>query len=248
MKKFIFSILFIVCVAILPKSQIIETNNLEDILGHVTKNSVVLFDLDNTLVQPKNTYVGSDPWFTELFKKEKDVNLALADYCLGLILVELQPVANNTIKVLNKIKKSGVPTIGFTARNFYISSITIEYLKDIGITFNGPGIPKHKFVYYSHKDHPSIYQDGIFFCGPNEKEAVVPFFIKEFPQKPNKIVFVDDKLKNLETVKKIVDKMGLDFVGFRYGACDEYTKKFDSKKTTKEFERLKKNRRKKLKR
>src|SRR3990167_3644661 len=241
MKRFSFSILFIFCITLLPMSQIIDSNNLEDVLKYATKNTVVLFDIDNTLVHPKDTYVGSDPWFLELIKEEKDVNLALPDYTLGSIMIEFQPVACNTIKVLDELKKNKIPTIGFTARNLYISSLTIEQLKDAGIVFDGTNIPTHKFVYYSHKDHPSIYQQGIFFCGANEKEAVVPFLIKEFSKKPKQIILIDDKLKNVETVQKIVDTMHINFVGIRYGACDEYVRKFDAKKAKQEFADLKRN-------
>ncbi|MBT4855930.1 DUF2608 domain-containing protein [bacterium] len=241
-KLFLYSItlLLFLTTSITPK--IYETNNFSDVLKHVDSDTLVLLDIDNTLARPKgNCHIGSDPWFYDLLKEKKDINLALPDYCLGSVNIDLQPAEKNTVSVFNKLKKT-CPTIGLTARNLYISSDTVLQLEKIDINFDGDNIPSQESVYYSHKDHPSTYHHGILFCGVNEKEAVIPFLLKQLKKRPKTIIFVDDKEKNLKTVEKIAEKEGLKFIGFRYGACDEYVKKYDAAQAKKDFEEIKNKR------
>jgi len=229
------------------KSVIIETNDLSEILKHAKQNSLVLVDLDNTVARPTDDAdgVASDGWFSSLFKEHKDISLVLPHYHLGQNLVWLQPAANNTIHVLEELKKSGATLLGFTARDLFVAARTHEQLEHAGISLENKRTPKKDFVFPDHQNGtPVIYSKSIVFCGNNTIDAVLPSVVQKFKKtslksKPVEIIFADDKLKNVEIVQAAAEKEGLDFVGIRYGGCDDYVKTFNPKKAKRKFGQLK---------
>jgi len=52
----------------LSHTKIIESNLLDNVLKIVNKGDLVVFDIDNTISNPK-TYTGSSPWFDKKVKK-----------------------------------------------------------------------------------------------------------------------------------------------------------------------------------
>ena len=49
-------------------SQIIETKKMSTILNHIDDNTLVVFDVDNTLIEPKSL-IGGVAWFKNTAKK-----------------------------------------------------------------------------------------------------------------------------------------------------------------------------------
>jgi FMN phosphatase YigB (HAD superfamily) len=65
------------------------------------------------------------------------------------------------------------------------------------------------------------------FCDGFYKGPALKAFLQGKPDlKVKKIVFVDDKLKNVESVKVAAQELGINFVGIRYGHTDVRTKAY----------------------
>lgn len=223
--------------------KIYETNDLSDLLKEANKDDLVMLDLDCTLMMPDHGYLGSDPWFGYLMSKNKnEVPLTLPDYSIAVFNIWMKPAGPETKKVLRGLQEKNIATMGFTARSYPLATRTIMQLEKISLPLGFGNIPKEDFSLYTFEHgSPSVYKSGILFCGANDKNDILPQFLKKLSDKPKRIIFADDKMKNLKTVEQVAEKEGIEFIGFRYSACDDYVAGFseqEKEKTNKEFEVL----------
>jgi len=63
-----------------------------------------------------------------------------------------------------------------------------------------------------------VFKDGIVFTSNLPKGEVLKAFLEHASLSPKKIIFVDDKLKNLKSVEAFCQKAGINFAGFEYTA------------------------------
>ncbi len=140
--------------------------------------------------------------------------------------IPMYPVEPATIPVINDLQKRGVVTIALTARSLDLTYRTIEQLAQLGIHFNGTGPVKCPIIYGDGK--PAIYIEGIIFCGNHAKGEVLLDWFHQINYHPHKIIFLDDKLKNVEAVKKILPKNHYAYIGMRYAYLDEHKEKISS--------------------
>jgi hypothetical protein len=191
----------------------------------MAKKTLVFFDLDNTLVEP-TTPLASDQWFDACMRYYQDKGLSLQQ-ANKIVLpmwkelflhVHVKPVEPMTIAVLDAIAKK-VSVLAVTARSQY--SLAFKQLAEVGISFQQNPLAQHMFLYNQFR-----FERGILFCNGADKGAAVAALLQQLLLKPKLIVMVDDKIKNLESVAKIVVQQKIDFVGFRYGFLDEKVKNF----------------------
>ena len=60
-------------------------------------------------------------------------------------------------------------------------------------------------------------------------------FLHHIGFKPDKIIFIDDKLKYVTAVEKAVEAEGIEFVGIRYSRLDEEVKSFNIAKANQQL-------------
>ena len=69
---------------------------------------------------------------------------------------------------------------------------------------------------------PTLYLQGILFVGDyNKKGDVFLPFLSIIKQFPKKVVFIDDKRKNVEELEQTLTKYGIDYVGIYYTAIEQ---------------------------
>ncbi|HSC24768.1 MAG TPA: DUF2608 domain-containing protein [Candidatus Babeliales bacterium] len=230
-------------------SIIVESNQLSTIINYINSpDTLVIFDIDNTLAHPTQE-LGSDEWFCFLVDKKMSEGfdrLTAVYYALPKIFyaqfnIPLKPTEDGISELISQLASNNIAIMALTARSIFIAERTIEQLHNIDIAFFMSGISNDDLVL--PMQHPSFYKEGVLFSGDNDKGETLQYFLNFMNYHPQKIIFIDDKMKCIESVKKGAQKLNIPFVGIRYSYCDERVKQFDPAKAEKQwYELLQQNR------
>lgn len=235
MKKY-FLILFIVCSTLssILSGEIHESFDIRDMLKFTDEDTLVVTDLNHVLMETKQP-LGSDHWAAYEVKRQMAETGATKLEVLHkmvpmwhhiLMESEFKPVEPTTAGVIRKLQQQGNRVVGLTARYIEMAYPTIKQLQSIGIDLN--------LYSLSHLDHEiegpfaAKYVEGVIFVGlKNDKGETLMRLLDQLGHQPKKILFIDDKEKNLHSVSAACKKRGIPFVGLRYGYLDEDGAKFD---------------------
>jgi len=225
-------------------ADIIESDKLETVLNYLdTPNTLVIFDIDNTLARTI-TELGSDEWFCDLVDKKMaeghdyitSIYYALPATFYAQFNIGLRPTEEVAAELIANLIDQKIPVMALTTRSIFVTERTMEQLENIGISFLIPSISQEDLVL--HMPHPCFYRQSILFGGNNDKgEALITFFhwMNYFP---TRVVFIDDKMKYVLAVEKALKHYNIEFVGIRYAGCDECVKNFDATKAEEQWNRL----------
>ncbi len=216
---------------------IIETTSIVTIKDHINPDDnkeLIIFDLDNTCFESAHKHsIGGDQWFTALMTQGKAAGLPEHEaFAKTLIfwselqtIIPVKPVEEHVVTLINSLQQQQKSIIALTTRSTHAIDNTIKHLASIGITFfkSHPAVEKLNF---DHLPIKATYREGILFCGDNQKGRVLKTLLDAMPDKPTKIIFIDDKKKYLECVEKTAQELNIPFVGLRYGHLDQKVKTF----------------------
>ena len=224
--------------AVDPKlpDHIIESNSIDTITNYIqpdehTKDTLVVFDIDNTLIAPTGD-LGGDAWFSFMFneylKRGYSVHDAVEQIHPAYVAIQetivfktVEPDTASFIKTLEK----DVSVMALTARSFRLIDHTIELLENLDIRFTPLADDLH--ILESNGIRPAHYQHGIIFSGNNDKGKMLVTFFDKFNYHPKKVIFIDDKLNYLISVDRALSARNIPFVGIRYSAMDQRVKEFN---------------------
>lgn len=169
-------------------------SQIKEIETQIDENSLIAFDLDNTLIT-SNSYYGSINWEYKLIAKfiEEGLSYEQAHEQACMLWNEAQAevqtiLIENESSNLIKEWKNKACIIGLTARSYKIKDLTYESLKSNDIHFSS--FLEHKL---------DILHQGVLYCDHRLKSDVLTRFINEvLIKKPKKIIVVDDKKENLD--------------------------------------------------
>lgn len=229
-KRFFYSVLFSIFLLNLSlHAVIIETSSLADVFKYADKNSIVVFDIDSTLIEVEH---GVEYWVEHKQNKLEKMGLQ-PDQACDLVLytffiisrvAKLLPI-NDSPAIINKLQKMGIRTMALTNRSLPIVKRTIKLLKDIGIDFSKNALFKNDLVI--NITHKGMFSKGIIFSGKNDKGNMLREFFKSINYTPKKLIYVDDKIKHVKSVEKEFDDGSLEYIGIRYSFMDDKKKNFD---------------------
>jgi hypothetical protein len=238
MKKVII-FLILLCVSPLNYPLVTESDQLATILHYINpaNSTLVIFDLDNTLVHPE-IELGSDEWFCHKIAQKKEEgfdDLTAIYYVLPLLFyaqfnIDLEPTEIGIPELIQYLIDNGIAVMALSTRSLPIVERTLEQLDNIDIHFCMPDVEPHDLIIPMH--HPCFYKDGILFAGNNDKGEALHCFFEMMNYHPEAVIFIDDKLKYLLSVQKSLEKYQIPFVGIRYSGCDDRVKNFDHTKST----------------
>ena len=221
------------CFAISAFAEIREIKSMKEVLKEVDAQTLLVFDLDNTLMEPIQS-LGSDQWYYYIIKKYKEVD-KLSDqeaydqadkvWNQTQWLIQVKAVESFTPELIEKLQKKKIKMMGLTARTYDISDITLKQLSSIGINL-GHSVSSQDMSF--KLVDTAYYKNGIVFQGEhNSKGDVFVEFLKRLNLKPKKVVFVDDKQKHVNSMEKALGEAKIKYIGFRYAAADERVEKFN---------------------
>lgn len=225
-------------------AKVVEVSKMASIKEVVRPGTVLVFDIDNTLVEASQMY-GSDQWFEYLVNngiaegkklglpeaegKKRAIKRAIEIWQPVQKVTSVQPVEKETASLIEGFQKQGYCTMGLTARPLDIEEATQRHLRSAGINLAAGCKMPEQMKGFEGKQDVGWY-NGVLFVGPgNDKGESLVHFLKSNGVQAERIVFVDDKSRNTDSVERACTKAGLDCINFRYGAADRRVKKFDPK-------------------
>ena len=230
-------LLFAAIISLQLHAKIIEIGNFRNVLPHIDGETLLILDLDNTIMEPED-YLGSDQWFTALLShfmenEKMGIHQALAivvpKYNEAHKTATVKPVEQTTIEVISKLQNKNVAIMGMTARGDDCIPFALKQLKSINVDLEKTCVYKNR-IPKLNLPHASEYKSGVLFCTCNSKGDALVEFLNEVKKSnpkfvnPKKIVFIDDKEKNVKAIEDAANKLGIKFTGIRYGFLDEKVK------------------------
>lgn len=212
-----------------------EINDMKQILPYVQKNTLVIFDIDNTILRPVQT-LGSDQWYSYEVKKlvssganeTQAIETVIRPWIQVQKKTAVMAVQPLTPLIIQSLRRNEISVMALTSRPVELTDTTLSQLKSISaeIPFN----PYAKNGFIVGGDASTLFARGILFVGPkNVKGMILRQFLQENRVKPSRIIFVDDKAKHVQSVETALLGTGIEYFGFRYGAADPIVQNFDSK-------------------
>jgi hypothetical protein len=236
-------LLILILSALHTQCLIVESDTLETVLDYLEPNTLFIFDIDNTIARPQ-AELSSDAWFCDLVEKKMleghdyitAVYYALPPTYYAQFKVPLEPTEQIVSCLIADLMRQGFPVMALSTRSLFVSERTFEQLEDIDVHFLLPHVSQDALVL--PMQHPCFYKNSILFGGNNDKgEALIAFFhwMNYYPQR---VVFIDDKLKYLVAVEKALQHYHIEFVGIRYSGCDDRVYHFDAEQAEQQWQEL----------
>jgi hypothetical protein len=228
--KFLLS-LFLISFSL--NASIIETKSFQEVPSHITKDSLVLLDIDDTLLIPVQM-LGCDEWFKhrlEMHMKKgisfsHALDISLAEWEAIRHLSQMEIVEPGSENIVRKMQDDGFSIMGLTTQGVALSHRTVKQLLSHNIDLS-KSAPFKEPYYFEQKDLGVLFRKGVLFTSGTSKGKALFTLCDHFGFKPKKIVFVNDKESHLKDVEEEAEKRGVEFVGLRYGFSDDRKSQFD---------------------
>lgn len=211
---------------------IFESNNITDILPYVEQDTLVIFDLDDTIFRTPSM-LGNDAWFNyqvetkvqQGFSYNQATQETLPLYMIIQYFSQLEIVDPKTPAFIADLQNKNIKVMALSARSIGLMETTKYELLNLGVFFaKNPPATSEFSLGITHK---AYYSDGILFGANNNKGTLLLQFFDDIQYHPNKVVFVDDKRSHLEAIESATQSRGITFVGLRYSAEDGRKASFD---------------------
>lgn len=213
-------------------AEIIEFSNFKNLSSHITKDTLLILDIDDTLLVPVQM-LGCDEWFNHRFhehrKTENNTRKALdktiSEWEAIRHITDMEIVEPKTDELIISAQKDGYRVMGLTTQGMTLALRTVEQLakQNIDLTLTAPSLNPH---YISQMEQGVLYNNGILFTSGTHKGKSLFHFLDLINYHPKQIVFVNDKANHLSEVEKTSQERGIEFLGLRYSYSDERKKAF----------------------
>jgi hypothetical protein len=231
-----------VFISLVSEAKIITTDKISDIeaeFAQADNETLVIFDYDDVLLEPvdaalltenekvsdkiavdlmKGKSVSKDQMIIALSVLTRDMKTQLVHEKWSLLITVLQSCGIKTILLTScGAGKQGVVDAVENVRRNHLLNVRIDFRKSwISVKrFEFPNIPRKHYPLCN--THFCAFVDGMLFADGADKGHALKAFLAKIPQyKFKKIIFVDDKLKNLKSVEKICNEIGAQFVGIEF--------------------------------
>ena len=207
------------------EAKIIETRHIEDVIPLIDHETWFLVDLDNCMFEGAQA-LGHANWFYDELQQrmQKGMNReeAIKDAYPGWIKTQkacrVKPLENEFVPSLLTLQSRGVPIMGLTHRQPSVADSTIKQVNSLGFDFSITAPSKDCFSVPTTT--PTLYSQGILFVGDyNKKIDIFEPFLSTIKKSPKKIVFIDDKRKNVEELETL-SRFGIEYIGVHYTAIE----------------------------
>lgn len=229
---FLMSVCMLLCTTL--NAELIETQDIQDLLKYADEETLVVTDLNEVVIQTPQM-LGSAAWMTwdlehAMNKRKMDKARALEErvpvWHKVMRRTKMELVDPKAPWVYSELQRRGSRVVGLTNNYLELAYVTMGHLKRNAIDF------MQKPVYPFDKEitggRAAKLVDGVIFAGlDNDKGETLLNLLEQIHYTPKRIVFIDDKEKNVTSVLAACEKAGIPCVGLRYGKADERKLAFD---------------------
>lgn len=240
-KKFF---LLLAAVALLSQNLfalIIDSDDLQPLreeLAYLDSNSLVLFDVDRTLITPTDAILHPNvrgvasrliAEFLATSKLDYDGEDPKAFFYSKMASkMQFQHVDESAPELIRELLKRGIPTLAFTAmpaeKMGVITSMAdwrFAQLQALGYDFRAtfPELDYLELATDLCRDPKPLFKEGILYSSTHPKGDILEAFLEALGWKPDRIIFIDDHKHFVSSVERAAEKMGIDFIGIHYNAA-----------------------------
>jgi len=217
-------------ISLLAFAEIREIKSMAEAGPFLTQDTLVIFDLDNTVFEPVQT-LGSDQFFSHLVKKAEAqgvqnqvaVNMALAQSTPIQPVTKVRAVEAFTPLLVANLQRQKISVLALTARPPQWSQGTLQQVASLGINFSRTAPQMNSALF-----HNGFYTHGVLFLPAGaEKGKVLIQFLKQAHLNPSRVLFIDDKVHNVQSVDMALTQVKIKSLSLRYGAADAKVKSFN---------------------
>ena len=195
---------------------------LDEIISELQPGDWFIVDIDDTLIAPQAMmFRPQSPHhkFIDDLKKTKPQNIAeiLSTWRFNrrVVLVEAK-----WPEIIKQLKAKGVTVLGLTQMNSgsfgHIASMEkwrAAELAKLDLTFSPFATDDVEIII--ENDEPATLYQGILFTGSHPKDETLKAFINKYPR-PNRVVFIDDRLHQVELLAKFCKAANISYHGYHY--------------------------------
>jgi len=219
-------------VALSLQSEIIEIDHFEEIYPQIHTDTLIVLDIDNTLIEPCQT-LGSDQWFySQLhhyvlmgFDTTNALEKALSEWMSIQNVTKVKPVEENIPKIIRDLQSRNYRVIALTTRGLELSTRTIEQLKSVGIDLSITAPTKEDLFFMNGRG--VLFRNGVLFTAATNKATALFKLLHETKVDPKSIIYVNDKRSHFYPVEEFANHHQIPFIGLRYGFLDEKIRSLD---------------------
>lgn len=207
------------------QAKIIETCHIEDVIPLIDHETWFLVDLDNCMFEGAQA-LGHANWFYDELQQRMQKGMsrdeAIKDAYPGWIKTQqacrVKTLENEFVPSLLTLQTKGISIMGLTHRQPVVADATIKQVNSLGFDFSMTAPSRDCFSVPATT--PTLYLQGILFVGDyNRKIDVFEPFLLIIKKSPKKIVFIDDKRKNVEELEAL-SQYGIEYIGIHYTAIE----------------------------
>ncbi len=220
---------------------ILEADHFSELLNHLKPNTLVVLDIDDTILVPAQT-LGSDVWFVHQLKKYLTTNSpddaldkALAEWEAIRHLTQMKVVEEGTPDIIKELQNKNITVMGLTTQGLALATRTVNQLRDVGVdlSLTAPSKEDHYFI----NKHGVLYRQGILFTSGTPKGTALTTLLNTIQFHPDHIVFINDKLTHLRDLESGFLGDNIAFTGLRYSYSDARVDSFDPRIANIQWER-----------
>lgn len=224
-KLLIFIIPFLACFSKL-QSEIAEIASFKEVLPHITDDTLVLLDIDDTLMINVQM-LGTDEWFHHRMNCFLKSGMSPSDALEKAVaedeaiqhISKMKIVEQGTETIIEALQEQKCVVMGLTTRGFGIAKPTIRQLLELKIDL-AKSAPSPCDHYAEVEEHGVLYKKGILFTGGTHRGEALFQFCDAIGLRPKRIVFINDKATHLAQVDEVAKNRQVPFLGLRYGYSD----------------------------
>lgn len=212
---------------------IITTDSLLDIDHELTEGALICFDIDETLIQPPNTFCTMKFWrFAKRYLNQRspaaDSIEELVFNTLGSMLKNayFPPTEEHGPNFVRRLQDEGYHVMAITARSanapwdaeFHRTTVSQLAKAGYGFADSAPALitammePIFELPYYYR---------GIFFTAKQMKGPILRDLLFTLDALPTKVIMVDDKLEQLISIEESLQDLDIPLTCIRYSRLDE---------------------------
>lgn len=233
-------------------AKIVEAPHFADILPYATPGTLIILDIDDTLLIPVQT-LGSDVWFAYRYKQNKASGME-SDVAIEKTLAEWESIRHitsmktpesDTADIVKTMQDKGVAVIAMTTQGITLSTRTNQHLHSVNIDMSRTSPEQEDYYFINTEGMSKIYaqpdivtighendhrgvllRGGVFFTAGSNKGTALTGLLEHFGVKWQGVVFINDKNSHLVETEAAMEKLGIPFVGLRYSHGDKRVKSF----------------------
>lgn len=221
----------------LLRSEVLETQNIEDVFPHVEQGTIVLLGMTDTITD-SSLSLGSKPWRQYLrrnLRPLQDLETAgnLHDQWTFYVAtsIPLKPVQKEIVEWIDRLQKDEIPVFCLTGRGrsvWYATLVDqVDMLTDLQLNSIGIDLQKSKVPEELKKVDPRLFHHGVFYTDPYDKGSFLDKIFYETGYKPKKVIIVDDKWQELKSVEEKLTQEGIDHLCVLYQKAEKERKNFN---------------------